>query len=59
MNAKECKTVPEMLHDLRININNSINSKNSKDVSFDTVDSIKNKSTLYYITDLADLKELL
>ncbi len=31
----------------------------SKDVSFDAVDSTENKSTLHYVTDLADLKELL
>ncbi|WP_040257569.1 hypothetical protein [Rickettsia hoogstraalii] len=30
-NAKECKTVPDVFHDLRISINNSLNSK---DVSF-------------------------
>ncbi|KJV81040.1 putative ankyrin repeat [Rickettsia hoogstraalii str. RCCE3] len=45
-----------MFHDLRISINNSLNSK---DVSFDTVDSPKNKSTLHHVTDLVELKELL
>ncbi|MCC8467837.1 MAG: ankryin [Rickettsia endosymbiont of Eriopis connexa] len=44
-NAKECKTVSDVFHDLRISINNNLNSKNSKDVSFDTVDSPENKST--------------
>ncbi|WP_233419015.1 hypothetical protein [Rickettsia tamurae] len=58
-NTKECKTVPDVLHNLCVSINNSLNSKNSKDVSFDTVDSPENKSTLHYITDLADLKKLL
>ncbi|WP_392506349.1 ankyrin repeat domain-containing protein [Rickettsia sp. 2024-CO-Wats] len=28
-------------------------------MSFDTVDSPENKSTIHYVTDLADLKELL
>ncbi|QQV74989.1 hypothetical protein H6P87_00532 [Rickettsia tillamookensis] len=55
-NAKECKTVPDVFHDLRISINNSLNSK---DVSFDTVDSPENKSTLHHVTDLVELKELL
>ena len=45
-----------MFHDLRISINNSLNSK---DVSFDTVDSPENKSTLHHVTDLVELKELL
>lgn len=48
-----------MFHDLCVSINNSLNSKNNKDVSFDTVDSPENKSTLHHVTDLADLKELL
>ncbi|MCC8406451.1 MAG: ankyrin repeat domain-containing protein [Rickettsia endosymbiont of Sceptobius lativentris] len=58
-NTKECKTVPDVFHDLCVSINNSLNSKNNKDVSFDTVDSPENKSTLHHVTDLADLKELL
>ncbi|WP_341787710.1 hypothetical protein [Rickettsia endosymbiont of Cantharis rufa] len=58
-NTKKCKTAPDVFHDLRISINNNLNSKNSKDVSFDVVDSAKNKSTLHYVTDLANLKELL
>ncbi len=29
-NAKECKTAPEMFHDLRISINNNLNSKTVK-----------------------------
>ena len=29
-NTKECKTVPDVLHDLCVSINNSLNSKNSK-----------------------------
>ncbi|KJW05652.1 hypothetical protein [Rickettsia argasii] len=29
-NTKECKTAPEMFHDLRISINNSLNSKTVK-----------------------------
>ncbi len=45
-----------MFHDLRISINNNLNSK---DVSFDTVDSPENKSTLHHVTDLVELKELL
>ncbi|MCC8418455.1 MAG: hypothetical protein LN590_02370 [Rickettsia endosymbiont of Glossina mortisans submortisans] len=45
-----------MFHNLRISINNNLNSK---DVSFDTVDSLENKSTLHHVTDLVELKELL
>ncbi|HJD58596.1 MAG TPA: hypothetical protein LFV92_05425 [Rickettsia endosymbiont of Ceroptres masudai] len=58
-NTKECKSVPDVFHDLCVSINNSLNSKNNKDVSFDTVDSPENKSTIHHVTDLADLKELL
>lgn len=58
-NTKKCKTVPDVFHDLCVSINNSLNSKSNKDVSFDTVDSPENKSTLHHVTDLADLKELL
>jgi|GEM_PF-6389689 len=65
-NTKKYKTIAEVFHDLRISINNNLNSKNGKDVRFDTVDNkktnhetVENKTLLHYETNLEVVRDLL